>query len=407
MTHSHISLVDNTLLAPQAYPDNNSESSSFRPPPKALSHRLTKGSVREGLARRKYAKWQHDRFTEETDESSPDNSDRSNARLLPKGKGRGRSRSRGDAGPATTTTDGAEEQAGGAEESRSTSAGDKPEFAIDILYENQRGWFFFGIPLYSRQSLLNLDPAGWQTRDYKPSPVDVTNAQLPDPSWEWEWRAWYVDMSYDVDEEGWQYSFSFSSKFAWHGTQPWFHSFVRRRRWLRKRARRAKVSRKGEEVEASHMMNDEYFTIHPSVLRSRESSADPMNAARSSFVSRRSAQQDDYLIQGDVADVLALMKCLKTAQVDREKIDVVKRFVAQGGDDLIYLAERVCFTFTLLTYIIANFLSRSQISWPFSSSSIPGGCLLITCRVKSRTSGNHGLKDPPRLIRTQRQRHGN
>lgn len=89
------------------------------------------------------------------------------------------------------------------------------------------------------------------------------------------------------------------------------------------------------------MLNDDYFTIHPSFFRSRESSVDPTGGARSSFVSRRSAQQDDYLIPGDIRDVLALMKCLRTALVDREKLDAVKQFVAQGGDDLFYLAERV------------------------------------------------------------------
>ncbi|KAK2763806.1 hypothetical protein FQN54_009424 [Arachnomyces sp. PD_36] len=352
LTDSDISLVDNTLPTPQTDEDNNSESSSFQPGRRTLSKRFTKGSVREGLARRKYAKWQSDRFTEETDEgSAAENSDRSRAKLLPVRKLRGRSPSRGGAGPSNQAAGAA---AAGTDvagqptnirtgESRSTSAGtDKRESEIDILYENQRGWFFFGIPLYSRQSLLNLDPAGWETSQFKPSPVDISNAQLPDPSWEWVWKTWYVDMSYDVDEEGWQYSFSFSPKFAWHGTQPWFHSFVRRRRWLRKRAKRKVRGLHGKmEMEVSHMLNDEYFTIHPSMFKSRESSAGPASGARSSFVSRRSAQMDDYLVPGEIGDVLALMRCLKSATVDREKIEVVKQFVAQGGDDLFYLGERI------------------------------------------------------------------
>lgn len=353
LTDSDITLIDNTRPAPpQTDEDNHSDSSSLRPGRNPVSKRLTKGSVREGIARRKYAKWQPDRFTEETtDEGSADNSDRSRARLLKSGKDghKSRSESRGGAGPAagpatdaTATTATTAQQANGVSRSTSASAETKPQTEIDILYENQRGWFFFGIPLYSGQSLLNFDPAEWETREYKPSPVDITNAQLPDPSWEWVWKTWYVDMSYDVDEEGWQYSFSFSSKFPWHGTQPWFHSFVRRRRWLRKRAKkRVKNTQKTGEVEVSHMLNDEYFTIHPSALKSRDSSADPASGARSSFVSRRSAQQDDYLVQGEIGDVLALMKCLKSATVDREKIDVVKQFVAQGGDDLFYLGERV------------------------------------------------------------------
>ena len=108
---------------------------------------------------------------------------------------------------------------------------------INVLYENQRGSFFCGIPLYSSNSLLNFDPAGWQTSPFQDSPMNITNSQLPDPSWEWVWRTWYVDMSYDVDEEGWQYSLSFRTGIAWHGNHPWFHSFVRWRRWLRKRVK--------------------------------------------------------------------------------------------------------------------------------------------------------------------------
>lgn len=77
---------------------------------------------------------------------------------------------------------------------------------IDILYENQRGWFIFGIPLFSNKALWNLriDPAPWQDAKFRPSAVNITNAQVPDPSWVWDWNSWYVDMSLDVDEEGWQ-----------------------------------------------------------------------------------------------------------------------------------------------------------------------------------------------------------
>ena len=36
---------------------------------------------------------------------------------------------------------------------------------IEVLYENQRGSFFFGIPLFSSRSLLNFDPVGMGRRD--------------------------------------------------------------------------------------------------------------------------------------------------------------------------------------------------------------------------------------------------
>jgi hypothetical protein len=37
----------------------------------------------------------------------------------------------------------------------------KRETAIDILYENERGGFLCGIPLFSSQALGGLDPPAW------------------------------------------------------------------------------------------------------------------------------------------------------------------------------------------------------------------------------------------------------
>ncbi|KAK9462831.1 uncharacterized protein V1516DRAFT_671243 [Lipomyces oligophaga] len=106
----------------------------------------------------------------------------------------------------------------------------------DILYENQRGFFFFGEPLFSSQSLVQIDPPSWQDLENQYSPVDILTAAVPDPSWEWAWHTWYIDMAYDVDSQGWSYAFYFRSR-NWHGSHNWFTSFVRRRRWIRKRQR--------------------------------------------------------------------------------------------------------------------------------------------------------------------------
>lgn len=295
-----------------------------------LSRRWTKSTLREELARRKYSKWQEEKTKddEELAESSDGAAERRiEARESTHHNGRtGRLR---DKIPFRS------------KKKDVKSKGDDDTF-VDILYENQRGSFFCGIPLYSANSLLNFDPSPWQTSTFKDSQVNVTNAQLPDPSWAWAWRTWYVDMSYDVDEEGWQYSFTFSPSYAWHGTHPWFHSFVRRRRWLRKRIKiHGKTISNTANIKDAHLLNADYFTIHASRDRSRDSSAERTINNRASFLSNARSESDSEQDSGDVSDILKLMMILKRARVDREKLWAVKAFLDQGGDDLFYLADKM------------------------------------------------------------------
>lgn len=225
---------------------------------------------------------------------------------------------------------------------------------IDILYENQRGLFLFGIPKFSSNSLLQFDPSSWVESDFKPSAVDITNAQVPDPSWEWAWRTWYVDMSRDVDEEGWEYSFWFGNSCAWHGTHPWFHSFVRRRRWLRKRVRRHTHHRKDTLAEG-HALNSDYFTIHSqprprssdgsddesSVRATQMRSPNKTDGAKSPEDAHNNDDGDQH--DGDVRDIPTLLRGLKRASIDREKIVLIEKFLEQAGDELYYLSENVSF----------------------------------------------------------------
>jgi hypothetical protein len=71
--------------------------------------------------------------------------------------------------------------------------------AIDILYENQRGGFLCGMPLFSGAALGNLDPSPWTNIAQKTSPTNITNAQVPDPSWEWAWKEWSINHTDEVD----------------------------------------------------------------------------------------------------------------------------------------------------------------------------------------------------------------
>lgn len=306
-----------------------------------LHRRLTPGALKTELQRRKYRKWREEDFggsskdiSEVTTQTIPEGS-------VPTGQvtsltredtflHRGRERVRGflgDRRPKRDVQEGA--------------------FEIDILYENQRGSFFFGVPLFSHNSLLNFDPAPWVNSKLHKSPVDITNAEVPDPTWEWEWKTWYVDMSHDVDEEGWEYSFSFSSAFSWHGTHPWFHSFVRRRRWLRKRVRKGRreilAHHEGAaKLKQGHMLNAQYFTIHPVGIKTPTSSYAGSPGHRSAG--------SDIKDEHELWDIVSLIKRLKRAKIDREKLAIVRKFLDQGPDELYYLAEETPHIMSILVF---------------------------------------------------------
>ncbi|KAL8697107.1 MAG: hypothetical protein Q9201_007304 [Fulgogasparrea decipioides] len=312
----------------------------------SLSRRWTRGTLRKELAKRKYAKWQQDRGqvegVEHVTASIDNNAEETSKASLETGQQK-----------LTRGTRLGLRRSAKSKEDSSSKQSQNQDSIIDVLYENQRGWFLFGVPLYSANSLLNLDPAPWQTSSFKDSPVDITNAQVPDPSWEWAWRTWYVDMSHDVDEEGWEYSFSFQARFAWHGSHPWFHSFARRRRWLRKRVKvhpSKAIGSKGTMKE-SHLLNADYFTIHRAKLeRSPESSAEGTLANRSSYTGYDGNESDSDQDLNDIPNVVALLAVLKRATVDREKIVAVRTFLAQGGDELHYLADIMDEILGLLIY---------------------------------------------------------
>ncbi|EDU39695.1 hypothetical protein PtrSN002B_004140 [Pyrenophora tritici-repentis] len=213
-----------------------------------------------------------------------------------------------------------------------------PDSHVEVLYENQRGWFVFGIPLFSHKALWNLriDPAPWQDVKFRPSAVNITNAQVPDPSWVWDWKSWYVDMSLDVDEEGWQYSFLFKGS-PWHGNHPWFHSFVRRRRWLRRRVKQ-KLPPK-TKANARERMFGETFSIGTTL-------------ARSTTFGTGSGLLDSTQVSLDeeIGNIPTLMKKLKAAAIDREKIIYIHKFIDDGGEELHYLAEQIPAIMSMLIF---------------------------------------------------------
>ncbi|KFZ24319.1 hypothetical protein V502_01214 [Pseudogymnoascus sp. VKM F-4520 (FW-2644)] len=202
-----------------------------------------------------------------------------------------------------------------------------PESAIDVLYENERGGFLCGHPLFGSRALGMFDAAPWTNIAFKPSATNIKNAQVPDPSWEWAWAEWVINHDPDneiPDDEGWEYSFMFSKRFSWHGPT-WYNSFVRRRAWIRKRVRVHHET----DTEDPHKLTAEYFAVHPE----RPSSA-------SVSVSRRSSRRELAPAE-EVRNIEQMLAALKACRIDREKSEVIEAFVKGGKADLKDLAGRM------------------------------------------------------------------
>ncbi|KAH8821117.1 hypothetical protein F5884DRAFT_75112 [Xylogone sp. PMI_703] len=218
----------------------------------------------------------------------------------------------------------------------------EPESAIDILYENQRGLILCGMKLFASKALGNLDPAPWTNAAQKPSATDITNAQPPDPSWEWVWKEWTVNHDDGVDDEGWEYSFAFAKAFSWHGPS-WYNSFVRRRAWIRKRIKKTG----GDQMEprSSEMLSPEYFSVQPSRSnsRSRVSNSDgDARASKSSLAtSSRYAAEDGPNIVEDITTIKQLLDALRNSRIDREKLEAIENFCSHGGGELHLMKDNM------------------------------------------------------------------
>ncbi|CDK24871.1 unnamed protein product [Kuraishia capsulata CBS 1993] len=105
---------------------------------------------------------------------------------------------------------------------------------FDIIVENERGAMLFGIPMYSKNTLIDpFDPPKFQ--NIKGHEItDIKLFALPALGWKWSWPNWYVLMISDVDDQGWIYSSIRFKSQHWKGVAR-FGNFVRRRIWIRMR----------------------------------------------------------------------------------------------------------------------------------------------------------------------------
>ncbi|EMR10061.1 hypothetical protein PNEG_01812 [Pneumocystis murina B123] len=208
----------------------------------------------------------------------------------------------------------------------------KKNTVVDVLYENQRGISLCGTLIFSANSLFFFDPSPWTDKNFRYSPVNIFTATCPDPSWRWTWDKWRIDMYGNVDPDGWSYSFSFKSK-RWYGTSIWFHSFVRRRKWVRQRQCCFDDPRSEDDGN--------YFTI--------SSSYDPSR----SLISTISPNKDVLSVSDNSEDDISvhdLLKRLRESRIDRERLHILKNFIIYNNKRIDSLKDLIkdildCFIF--------------------------------------------------------------
>lgn len=61
----------------------------------------------------------------------------------------------------------------------------------------------------------------------------------------------------------------------------------------------------------------------------------------SEWTGQNAEMDDDLEEEGLITDIPKLLRVLKIARLDREKIEVVEKFLKDGGEEVAYLPERV------------------------------------------------------------------
>ena len=100
------------------------------------------------------------------------------------------------------------------------------------------------------------------------------------------------------------------------------------------------------DFHKAHLLNEDYFTIHSQGLASAEPSIAPPTTTKhvpsSSYIRRDLGESPERPVEDDTIDnIPRLLEVIKTAIVDREKIEALRKFLAQGGEELYYLPDKV------------------------------------------------------------------
>ncbi|KAJ7900352.1 hypothetical protein B0H14DRAFT_2673333 [Mycena olivaceomarginata] len=148
---------------------------------------------------------------------------------------------------------------------------DQDSYRWAVVYENQRGLKIFSSLYYSYSSLLPIDPPPFTYATFLSQTIKEHGT--------WRWLSpWMIDMRSDsgeVQHDGFEYNFAFSTRFKWHPKANSM-SWVRRRRWIRLMMRPAKSKDKKltpDSLSPNTPVTPAQSILAPDVARNRFSVA--------------------------------------------------------------------------------------------------------------------------------------
>jgi hypothetical protein len=99
------------------------------------------------------------------------------------------------------------------------------------------------------------------------------------------------------------------------------------------------------------MLTEDYFTIHSHKVRSRDQSTTGLSRVESGFLNRVDTKVDEETHLEEIGDIPTLMHALKLCSIDREKIDVLRKFIEEGGEEIYYLNDKVSQIITIALFL--------------------------------------------------------
>ena len=189
------------------------------------------------------------------------------------------------------------------------------EFKLEYQVESERGFLVMGSRVFASAALLPMDPAHFSSLTGESLGQYLTEYEIPDNSWVWLWSRWYVDMTADVDDHGWCYSWRFRSR-HWRGHHRFFRSFVRQRLWKRPMIKRSALAKLLDEMDRKRLRN---------LALLNESNERPH--------SNEEAMKSNESLQAEPSPESMISELLQPCRNDREKIDTILEYLGNSQDN--------------------------------------------------------------------------